>query len=84
MKNYPPTPELDKMLAVKDQSQTIGEFLDWLTEVKGYVLAEYDENDRLYPKYSSIETLLAEFFGIDLKKIEEERRAILKSLDSAE
>ncbi len=79
--NYPPTPELDKMLAVKDKSQAIGEFLDWLQHDKNYVLAEYGEKDRLYPLYSSIETLLAEYFGIDLKKIEQERRAILKSLN---
>lgn len=84
MKNYPSTPELDKMLAVKDKSQAIGEFFDWLVNDKGYVLSQYEEKDRrLYPTYSSIEKLLAEFFGIDLKKIEEERRAILKSLDSS-
>lgn len=84
MKNCPPTPELDKMLAVNDKSQVIGEFLDWLRNDKDYVLAEYcTDDDNLYPTHSSIETLLADFFGIDLKKIEEERRAILKSLDSA-
>ena len=33
--------ELDKMLAVKDKSQVIGEFLDWLLNHKGYVLARY-------------------------------------------
>lgn len=27
---YPPTPELDKMLAITDKSQVIGEFLEWL------------------------------------------------------
>lgn len=77
--NYPPTPELDKMLAVNDKSQVIGEFLDWLRNDRDIIFAKYHK-DELYPEYSSIEKLLAEFFGIDLKKIEEERRAILKSL----
>ncbi len=85
MKNYPSTPELDKMLAVKDKSQVIGEFLDWLQHDKKIALAHCEDGeDELYMVYDSIETLLAEYFGIDLKKIEEERRAILKSLDSAE
>lgn len=33
------TPMLDKMLAVKDHSQAIGEFLDWLATERGIVLA---------------------------------------------
>jgi hypothetical protein len=36
---YPPTPELDKMQGVKDRSQAIGEFLDWLQCEKGWELA---------------------------------------------
>jgi len=35
----PPTPTLDKMRAVHDQSQAIGEFVEWLS-ARGIVLAE--------------------------------------------
>ena len=33
------TPELDKLAAVKKESQAIGEFLDWLGDQKGAILA---------------------------------------------
>lgn len=89
-----PTPETDKMIAVKDQSQAIGEFLEWLDE-KGWWICRSatqedtrdDEGERtgiregdLLPIYKSIEILLAEYFNIDLKKAEQEKRALLESL----
>lgn len=69
-------PEHDKMSAIKDKSQTIGEFLD-STE---YVLCLYDEDDRLRPVAASIEQILALYFDIDLNKIEAEKRAMLDAL----
>lgn len=39
MPETPPTPTLDKMLAVHAQSQAIGEFVEWLRE-RDIVLAE--------------------------------------------
>ena len=62
------TTECDRLHAVKNRSQTIGEFLDWLK----------DEYEIFLPK--SITNLLAEYFDIDLKRVERERRAILKEL----
>lgn len=43
---YPPTPELDKMLAAKDRLHTeaIGEFVEWLRE-QGIVLARTHTHD---------------------------------------
>ncbi len=38
--DYPPTPNLDKMIAVKDQSQPIGEFVEWLGS-QGWQVAKY-------------------------------------------
>lgn len=97
---YPPTPELDKMKAVHDKSQAIGEFLDWVLQEKKTFLATEHEHDGkcgfisrmgrgelchsregdLLRLHYSIEKLLAEFFEIDLNKVESERRAILQSL----
>lgn len=78
-----PTPELDKMLSNKDKSQTIGEFLDWLMSEKKVILCVYDEKiseHHPYPIRKSIEELLAEYYGIDLKKCEKERMALLNNL----
>jgi hypothetical protein len=113
-------PECDKMLAVADKSQAIGEFLEWMGPEKGLHLGvvetrafcsgwrsnycksgrsfNYRDQDvgecrrcggtgevelstpRLVPASYSIERLLAEFFKIDLDKVDAERRAILEAL----
>jgi hypothetical protein len=39
------TPTLDRMHEVKDRSQEIGEFLDWLTEDKGVALHVWWEGE---------------------------------------
>lgn len=76
---YPKTPELDKMKKVQDESQSLGAFLDWLQNERKIILCEYNNKDEHYPFpiYKSIEQILAEYFKIDLKKCENERRAIL-------
>lgn len=73
-------PEHDKLHQVKDQSQQIGEFLDWL-HTKGIVLAQYPK-DRVWPRpyTGTIERLLAEYFEVDLRKLEEEKLAMLWSI----
>jgi len=77
-------PECDKMIAVKSKSQPIGEFIEWLRGERGIVLAEYDEDhydgEFLQAVNIRIEDLLAEYFGIDLKRVEQERRIMLSKL----
>lgn len=81
-KPYPKTPELDKMKAVQEKSQVIGAFLDQLSS-EGIHLARYEEAERrgddevLLPLSQSIETTLANYFDIDLNRVEKERRVIL-------
>ncbi len=79
------TPELDKQLAVQDKSQPIGEFLDWLTSRKGYTVCFYKGGEswrEFLPVNKTTETLLAEFFDIDLKKCEQERQALLAEIQA--
>jgi hypothetical protein len=80
-------PEHDKMHEVVGQSQTIGEFLEWLHEEKGVRLGQFhtidtpwSDEERFDPFTYSTEKLLAEFFEIDLQKIGEEKDAMLASL----
>ena len=77
------TPECDKVLAVNQTSQKIGEFLEWLP-TQGLYLCEiqlpelyelYACADRFIPYHLGIEKLLAKFFDIDLDKVEKEKRA---------
>lgn len=72
-------PEHDKMHAIKDQSQAIGEFLEWCGE-RRWQLVDMDTD---FPVRKRTEELLAEFFEIDLKKVEEEKLAMLASLRKA-
>lgn len=85
----PATPELDKLKRVQNSSQTIGAFLEWLTSTKHLVIAKWEKSindddeevESLEParfgSYGTIEGLLAEYFSIDLKKVENEKQAIL-------
>jgi len=84
------TPELDKLKRVQESSQTIGVFIEWLTNTKHLVLAKWkksvNDDDELvdllepvwFGSYGMIETLLAEYFDIDLKKVEIEKQEILE------
>lgn len=80
-------PETQKMIDAAPESQSIGEFVEWLS-TKGMHIAEYAEYEKgvlrsqLVPVSRGIEDILAEYFGIDLKAVEKERREILASLRS--
>lgn len=79
------TTELDKQKAIIDSGRagTVQEFYDWLREEKGYqICAPVEGSIRGYyePIFTQPEDLMAEFFGIDRKKIETERRALLAAL----
>jgi len=76
------TPELDKMVEIRDESQTISSFLEWLCE-KEVVLAKWYEEEfelELGHITETKEQLLANYFGIDLVKAEKERQAILDNI----
>lgn len=75
--DQPATPELEKLASVKDVSQQQGQFLEWLLGEKDLVIAQWDEEDWLHPIHVRIEVLLAEYHGIDLAKVEEEKSALL-------
>ena len=64
-------PEHVRMRAVSELSRKIGQFLDWMLE------NGYDLND-LPP-----EKLLAMYFEIDLKKISDEKDAMVEELQKA-
>lgn len=71
-------PEHDKLLAIKDQTQAIGEFLDWLHDDKGISLTKRDGFGDLVPVATHWEPLLAEWAGIDRDRLECERRRMLE------
>jgi hypothetical protein len=83
-----PTPELDyqSLIIESGQPELLAKFYDWLRD-KNYYLCSFEEGNvwddttsGYYPLSIPPEQLFADFFGIDLNKIETERRAILKEL----
>lgn len=73
-------PECEKMAKVKDKSQIIGEFIDWIIETQKFIVCVDSGYGGYYPVNITIEELLAKFFGIDLNKVEEERRQMLDEI----
>lgn len=74
-------PEHDKLSAVVDKSQAIGEFLEWLSTDQGMVIAEFDEvYDHYTPVHRSHSDWLARYFQIDQVQIEREKRAMLDGM----
>lgn len=71
-------PEHEKLKAVKDDSHKIGEFLEWLRS-QGWVLAQWD-NDELTSIGYTTGALLAEYFKIDPRKLEEEKQMMIERL----
>lgn len=83
--------ELEKISAVKEKSQAIGEFLEWARS-EGFFLASWQHfgnpepegYDRLVASNKTTNQWLAEFFEIDLNKAEEERQALLDEIRARE
>ena len=77
--------ESEKKLQVREQCQTIGDFLSWLQDHRHVVLCQWgvDVDNRkevLLPTGRTINQWLADYFMIDLEKLEEERRELLRRL----
>ena len=86
------TTELDKIREVSEDSQRIGEFLEWLAEQEISLMKspkdkcrncyECEECSNVLMEYLVIrrEQLLANYFVIDLIKAEKERRVLLDAI----
>jgi hypothetical protein len=68
-------PEHQKLAQVKDTSQKLGEFLEWLDSQGLYICEAGDRGDAYAYLRSTlnIEGILAKYFEIDRKKIDDEK-----------
>ena len=70
-------PETTRLIEVNHRSQIIGEFIEY----GGYELCKWDDGYSEYiPVQKTTEQILAEYFEIDLAKVERERAEIIKEL----
>lgn len=72
-------PEHEKLDKIQETSNSIGTFLEWLSSTKQIRFAKWDR-EVFVQQSMEIEKWLAEYFNIDLKKLEEEKQAMLKEL----
>lgn len=72
-------PEHQKLRAVKDESQSIGMFIEWLRSTNREI-CRMRFGSEYFPIDRSIEKLLAEYFEIDLDKIEDEKDQMVDEL----
>lgn len=77
-KGYP-YPEHEKMRMVQAECNAIGGFLEWLGNQE-YIISKYDKYDRPMPLHKHINEWLEMYFDIDGDVLEQEKRAMLKSL----
>lgn len=73
------TPELDRLSGVKADMATIADFMHW-AESKRHICT----SSQCVGIGKGVDKLLVEYFGLDEKKIEEERRAILETINLPE
>lgn len=78
-------PEHEKLHAIADQSQAIGEFLDWCSGRGWFICRPTDDpfEGCYWPVPGSITDRLADYFGIDQKKLEQEKRQMLDEFRSS-
>ena len=74
-------PECDKLIVVEAKSRILSDFVDWLGS-NDYAICTCEETpgypkEQWIPIRKSYEQLFADYFGIDLKAVEEERRSLL-------
>lgn len=75
-------PEHQKLKAIQGKSQSICEFVEWLSE-KNIQLAVLEESGDYSPPVRNLTSLVAEFFDIDMKKIDAEKDAMIEEIRRA-
>lgn len=73
--------EHEKLKLVKDKSEICGHFLDWLKgERNPQIVLSEDTGNCDVPCFKRTEQLLAEYFEIDLDKLEKEKCQMIEGL----
>lgn len=79
----------DKLQSLQGENQRIGAFLEWLRDEKEWEICELEPYEGknwqdYFPVRKSIPSILAEYFEIDEKALEAEKRAILDRLAASQ
>lgn len=71
-------PQSEKLADAHEDRIAITEFLEWLDQDQGIILAEYDQKRERYGAVlETANTIIMRYLGIDEAALEQERRAML-------
>ena len=75
-------PECDKALALRPFTETLGDFLDVWCQEKGYEICyqRKEDGNKYFPIHRPVNAIIAEYFGIDQRKLEAEKKNMLAKL----
>ena len=76
-------PEHEKAKTLCREIEAVREFIDWLQKEKDLDICEFHDDGRrdpYFPYQGSVSNLLEEFFGIDPRKLEAEKRQMLDEI----
>lgn len=82
MSDDPKYPEHEKLIARRDEKKAIESFLQWLEESGNRYVMERDTSSSA-PWYRKVpeRDLIVEYFGVDQRAFEAEKRAMLDDLN---
>lgn len=70
-------PEHIKLKAIQEKSHAIGDFIFWLTDERNFTL---NKPNGMSINFQDLQALLADFFEIDLDKVEKEKVKMLDEI----
>lgn len=77
----PSYPECEKLRALHPERMALLAFIEWLHQDKKWTIAQpLPSGERYMPVLQQAEAIVFEYLGVDTKKLEEERRAMLSAL----
>jgi hypothetical protein len=83
-KPLPEYPEHEKLKAKQKEVAVLSDFYDFITQEKGWAIAQWiDTANRYWPVQSRPDEIIGMFLGIDPKKLETEKRAMLEEIRKA-
>ena len=80
VRSQPECPECEKLSAVAQKSNEIGDFMDWIIDNTEFRICENEGYEYYSSSHLQRERLIAQYFEIDLDKVEKERFELLKWL----
>lgn len=72
---------LERYKAVKEVCIGIEHFIDWLRANNGVAFGRWTKGGRFWPMNIDVKSLVLEYFGIDPKQLELERRQLISNAD---